>query len=70
MQAYSKLKDLMEAPGSVIEFFTYPTIAALADRLSSGAAAAPPDYGQVQDRVSRQKAAAHHQAMRRRTQRR
>jgi hypothetical protein len=49
----------------VTELFKYPTIASLANYLKSDKTAAPADYSQIQDRVSRQRTAARLQAMRR-----
>ncbi|MBJ7418371.1 MAG: hypothetical protein JHC88_23470, partial [Niveispirillum sp.] len=61
-----RMEHLMPRDDVVIEFFRYPTIAALARFISGGTVpTAPVDAGQVQDRTNRQRAAARQQAARR-----
>jgi acyl carrier protein len=65
LQASNKLEHLLGQDAMVIEFFKYPTIASLVNYLRSDKTAPPPEYSQIQDRVSRQRTAARIQAMRR-----
>ncbi|TAN70493.1 MAG: amino acid adenylation domain-containing protein [Methylobacter sp.] len=67
LQAYKKLQALLPNDCLVIELFKYPTISALAAFLSSDTAAIQPDYADIKDRASRQKAAIGNQARRRKT---
>jgi acyl carrier protein len=69
LRAYGRLEHLLNQDGAVIEFFKYPTIAALANYLRSDKATAQPDYSQVEARISQQRAATRQQAMRRKAQR-